>query len=484
MLKHPILIALGLSFIGSMTGCSDCTVNASGLCVPNEQAAATTTDGGTDGGTVVGSADGGTADGGSSGGTGVGGFAEFGTTPNGAHLSLDCSPFNVPAFTNTDCLYSHWDGDVGDGPGVVNCTLKMADRNGLVIGTATPVSFESEAGAISPTATSPEFDPAKAITDQETLGHAVGYLEVFGSPLPPDVTPFTGEPSIVNDYGCGSRTANPRDGYVTVIAWVRGEEGFVDVNHNGKYDLGEPFVDVGEPYVDANDNGKWDPGEWFLDVNGDAQYTGPNGKWDADTILWTQTRVLYSGAPAYLENAGNLYLSRFFTTGAPPSPTPWPTEFVVYAPKPATNTTPAVPGTSVTYPFFLTDDRLNPMTSSAKFAATAAAGHVDASLSGPYATSNLLGHSFRMLYCDKPDGSGTCLDGPAEYACQTAPCYVVPEVGLCRTAACTGLITGNPGSVTITGVSVGPDTVYVSTTIDGVRYDAVPWVNGVCLAAQ
>ena len=447
MLKHPILIALGLSFIGSMTGCSDCTVNASGLCVPNEQAAATTTDGGTDGGTVVGSADGGTADGGSSGGTGVGGFAEFGTTPNGAHLSLDCSPFNVPAFTNTDCLYSHWDGDVGDGPGVVNCTLKMADRNGLVIGTATPVSFESEAGAISPTATSPEFDPAKAITDQETLGHAVGYLEVFGSPLPPDVTPFTGEPSIVNDYGCGSRTANPRDGYVTVIAWVRGEEGFVDVNHNGKYDLGEPFVDVGEPYVDANDNGQWDPGEWFYDVNGNNKYDGPNGVWDGATKIWTQTVVVYTGAadgpfPLLAPGSGlvgthwvNNMLSNPDWSGDACSGTPAAVSFTVAGP---VTGPPPVPASSASYVVVASDLNLNMLSTNTTYAVTVdAPGKVLATYLGASSYADWLGFNYSYWPCS----GGTCAN-----EC-TAPgaCAMKPAIG--------SFTCGVAAGVTVTGVA-------------------------------
>jgi hypothetical protein len=136
---------------------------------------------------------------------------------------------------------------------------------------------------------------------------------------------------------------------------VRGEEGYVDVNQNGKYDEGEPFVDEGEPFVDANDNGKWDPGEWWLDVNGDGQYTGPNGKWDADTVIWSQTRVVYTGLPAFAADTSNRNtLTRIFdVAGAtPPLPTAQPAPFAVRVGPPAT---------TAIYGVFFTDILLNPL---------------------------------------------------------------------------------------------------------------------------
>jgi hypothetical protein len=54
----------------------------------------------------------------------------------------------------------------------------------------------------------------------------------------------------------------------------------------------------------------------------------------------------------------------------------------------------------------------------------------------------------------------------------------VPEVGLCRTTPCAGLINGNRGEVAISCEKVGPDSVYLSSTV----YDttATIWVDGVC----
>ncbi len=174
-----------------------------------------------------------------------------------------------------------------------------------MLGVATQVAFYSEAGSFGPPTTTPAFGAKGA-------GTAIDFLEVTGGTLPWDVKPFgpvaTGEFSTTYLDQCGNLTHNPRDGLVTVIAIAYGEEGFIDVNGNGTYDgpgsaalagtpyavKGEPFIDMGEPYIDANDNGVYDLGETFIDVNGNGKYDGPNGKWDANTVIWAETRILYS----------------------------------------------------------------------------------------------------------------------------------------------------------------------------------------------
>jgi hypothetical protein len=95
------------------------------------------------------------------------------------------------------------------------------------------------------------------------------------------------------------------NGWVTVIAVVRGEESFVDVNGNGIYDVGEPFTDMEEPYIDANDNGVYDVGEQFIDTNQNGVHDGPNGVWDGPTCsqpgcnsspnIWRSLRLAFTG---------------------------------------------------------------------------------------------------------------------------------------------------------------------------------------------
>jgi hypothetical protein len=93
-------------------------------------------------------------------------------------------------------------------------------------------------------------------------------------------------------------TLNPRDNLVAMIAVTSGEEGFIDVNNNGKWDTGEPFDDLTEPFVDSNDNGTWDPDERWIDTNGNGRWDGKNGLWDANTLIWVQERIIWTGQPA------------------------------------------------------------------------------------------------------------------------------------------------------------------------------------------
>jgi len=86
---------------------------------------------------------------------------------------------------------------------------------------------------------------------------------------------------------------------------VRGEEGFVDTNGNGVYDVGEPFTDLEEPYIDANHNGVYDLGEQFIDTNQNGVHDGPNGVWDGPTCsqpgcnsspnIWRSLTLAFTG---------------------------------------------------------------------------------------------------------------------------------------------------------------------------------------------
>ena len=103
---------------------------------------------------------------------------------------------------------------------------------------------------------------------------------------------------------------DPPDGLSRVIAVMRGEEAFIDVNGNGVYDPGiDTFnpatMDLGEPFIDANDNGVFDPGEFYVDTNGNGIYDGPNGVWDgpgctqagcsSSPAIWISMNLLFTG---------------------------------------------------------------------------------------------------------------------------------------------------------------------------------------------
>src|ERR1019366_4117374 len=56
-------------------------------------------------------------------------------------------------------------------------------------------------------------------------------------------------------------------GRAMVLATAIGEESFTDTNGNGYWDMGELFVNLGEPFRDDNENAVYDSGEYFLDFN-------------------------------------------------------------------------------------------------------------------------------------------------------------------------------------------------------------------------
>ena len=95
----------------------------------------------------------------------------------------------------------------------------------------------------------------------------------------------------------------PADGISDVMAFIVGEESFVDANANGRFDFvdsnnngihdaGEPseaIFDIGEPFIDQNGNGEWDgdnpdtpADEAATDLDGDRTFGGASHGTDAD----------------------------------------------------------------------------------------------------------------------------------------------------------------------------------------------------------
>ncbi|MFN8642980.1 MAG: Ig-like domain-containing protein [Candidatus Binatia bacterium] len=154
----------------------------------------------------------------------------------------------------------------------------------------------------------------------------------FGNAVPPGTSvSFTTngasvvDPVTTNSSGVASATLItegniPPSGIVTVVAFTRGEEGFLDNNGNGKYDLGEPISTdmVREPFADFRPappldgacpilapspecNGLFDPGtdhEFFIDtgsLDGVWGVQGTPGTWDNNILVFDQFPVTFSG---------------------------------------------------------------------------------------------------------------------------------------------------------------------------------------------
>ena len=217
-----------------------------------------------------------------------------GAKPANKGFSLTCSPVNVGAYVSPTPPKAF----------DVNCNVKLVDRYNNPVGTGTSVNFKAEAGSIPNSIATKAYQATGSNTDEgegTVVFSTVGaFPPVDVDPLPADAAQVPTQREAEPTYPDGVLTRNPRDGLVTIIAYVRGEEFFADDNNNGTRDPDEQFIDQGEPFVDSNDNGVRDPGEVYIDeAPADGQWNPPNGGWDDETSIWVETHVLYTGIPAY-----------------------------------------------------------------------------------------------------------------------------------------------------------------------------------------
>lgn len=132
-----------------------------------------------------------------------------------------------------------------------NVTISLADRQGNPVPDGTEVSFVSETGVM----------------------------------IPPRCVVAGGASSCsVTLRSQGTRTAN---GKVSVLAYVPGEEDFVDSNVNNVYDPGESFEDLGNAYRDDNDDNAFNQGEFTVPRAGTVSCSGgENGRPDTCDGVW------------------------------------------------------------------------------------------------------------------------------------------------------------------------------------------------------
>lgn len=215
-----------------------------------------------------------------------------GGVPSASHFNLATTKFNLPGLVKSDSQ--------------ATISAYIADRFGNYnVLTGTSVSFYAEAGAI----------------DNSNVTDATGKTTVTfrtQAPDPAEVSITAAETTLINSLNATFASSiptdgsyHPRDGWVTVLASVQGEEAFEDANANGIYDSGETFSDLGEPFVDKDDDGVRDtsPFEEYTDVNGNGSYNGPNGVWDgpgcagssclSSKTIWTSITLAFTGNGYY-----------------------------------------------------------------------------------------------------------------------------------------------------------------------------------------
>lgn len=213
-----------------------------------------------------------------------------GVTPSNRGFTLQCANRNLAAWTSAspdEALLL-----------TTTCTVTLVDRFNNPVGKQTSVNLKVEAGTIASSVLSTEFNPSGSNAEE---GKASVVFSTAGTFPPVDVSPTPNEPfetQVIKIMGQDvEKTLNPRDGLVTILAYVVGEEAFDDNNANGMWDPGERFYDQGEPFVDTNDNNQYDESEFYIDLAPENEkYDPPNGVWDRQTTIWTNAFIMYSGA--------------------------------------------------------------------------------------------------------------------------------------------------------------------------------------------
>lgn len=149
-----------------------------------------------------------------------------------------------------------------------NVTFSMADRQGNPVPDGTEVNLVAEAGVLI---------PARCVV----AGGTSQCLSTYRS--------------------SGSR---PNNGRVSILAFVPGEEDFVDANFNNQYDPGEAFTDMGNVYRDDNEDNLFTVGEFSVPRAGTACLgsAGENGRpgtcdgvWGANEVRKQAIIVLATG---------------------------------------------------------------------------------------------------------------------------------------------------------------------------------------------
>ena len=114
-------------------------------------------------------------------------------------------------------------------------------------------------------------------------------------------------------YTSSNGTSRPANGRIAILAYMAGEESFVDVGGNNMWDAGEVFYPVGRPFIDANENGLFDSAEQRIgtSVAGSAA-CAPSGypseantcdasAWSADVLVRQQIIIVQATSVATIK---------------------------------------------------------------------------------------------------------------------------------------------------------------------------------------
>jgi len=93
-------------------------------------------------------------------------------------------------------------------------------------------------------------------------GTEVNFVVEAGIMIPARCVVAGGASQCTSTYRSGG--TRPLNGRVSILAYVPGEEDFVDANFNNQYDLGEKFTDMGNAYRDDDEDSAYTLGEFSV----------------------------------------------------------------------------------------------------------------------------------------------------------------------------------------------------------------------------
>jgi len=154
----------------------------------------------------------------------------------------------------------------------VPVTARLADRFLNPVPDGTAVSFHTEGGSIDGSCTTTTTNGNSSCT--------VNWTSQNPRPVKDPNLPACTLPAIAGTCD--------RPGRSSLLAVAIGEESFTDLNGNGEYDPGEPWVDIPYRFVDNNESGSYVAGDYFYDFLNLGAYEYPNptpGSADANNPL-------------------------------------------------------------------------------------------------------------------------------------------------------------------------------------------------------
>ncbi|MFO1370636.1 MAG: hypothetical protein U1F46_16755 [Marinagarivorans sp.] len=111
-------------------------------------------------------------------------------------------------------------------------------------------------------------------------GTLVNFISPEGGIITPTCLTLGGKCSV----GLKTTGNQPLDGRITIAATVKGVENFQDNDGNLLFNDVDTFnfakQDTSEPFTDLNDDGIYQQGEPFVDSDADGVLSGPDGKWN------------------------------------------------------------------------------------------------------------------------------------------------------------------------------------------------------------